>query len=102
MNRLPPDNAILKVQCCGVGRRLAHIQDEHCVCGSATHDDTINPDLNYAIWGSTSEYGSSLQKCQVCASAIATAWQQLPQAYVSLTEVSTNGMCNVGHIKHVC
>ena len=34
MNRLPLDNAVLKHQHQGVGRRLAHRQDERCVCGT--------------------------------------------------------------------
>jgi len=34
VNRLPLDNAVLKHQHQGVGRRLAHMQDERCVCGT--------------------------------------------------------------------
>ena len=34
VNRLPLDNAVLKHQHQGVGRRLAHRQDDRCVCGT--------------------------------------------------------------------
>jgi len=34
VNRLPLNNATLKLHHHGVGRRLAHRQDEHCVCGT--------------------------------------------------------------------
>jgi len=34
VNRLPLDNAMLKHQHEGVGRRLVHRQDECCVCGT--------------------------------------------------------------------
>ena len=33
MNRLPLDNATLKLQHHSVGRCLAHRKDKHCVCG---------------------------------------------------------------------
>jgi len=34
VNRLTLDNAVLKHLHQGVGRRLAHRQDERCVCGT--------------------------------------------------------------------